>query len=109
MLYRKQTKVFTIISAVAAVIQLIIVTLGVVLVDRRGQLLECSQSGHQWHYITASGNWVITGHLIVLILQCAVTVQVLYKTPNKFNLLNNSRGDHLINKDVEATGTTTRA
>jgi hypothetical protein len=42
-----------------------------------------------------------------MLLQCLVTVQVLYKTPNKFNLL--KKEEQLIEKDTKTEEETTKA
>jgi hypothetical protein len=85
-----QTKYFTIISTIAAVVQLVLGSFGIFALEdssAMGCYLHPGQvSSGTWVYYKVSGNTFATLHILAIIIQTASINASLYKTPKKYGL-----------------------
>ena len=52
--------------------------------------LGCAEKGWKWLYTTKPGEWFITAHMILVMMQAVMLEKALYKVPKKMGWFNNT-------------------
>eukprot|EP00347_Sterkiella_histriomuscorum_P011086 403373806 len=85
--FKKQIKIFTIVHTVVSCIQVFFFCLmGYFKVQQSGAL-ACIDDGNKWAIKSQFGNSFVTLQVILVMLHCAICVNVYYRIPKSFNLL----------------------
>ncbi|CDW77998.1 UNKNOWN [Stylonychia lemnae] len=85
--FKKQTKFYTILHMIFASIQVGLISMLGIFVIQNSNHLICIDDGLKWNYNSVFANSFVTFQIIMVILHCAICVNVYYRIPKSFGIL----------------------